>query len=164
GLRALDLPQADLRTLRTQVDQLESPFGGQLVAIRQRLGEMMKRVEKEHGNIRSHLANQARHDDAVGLKARRDAGRSRVGEGDLNGFSSEIDHVNSSSRALRTASAASSSDPAFLASCAMRSAQLSGAWCASGVTPSGSVIMPAPQVKCVAGSIRMKLPVARLSR
>ena len=49
--------------------------------------------------------------------------------------------------------------------CASRSAKLSGAaWRASGASRTGSVIMPAPQVNCVAGSIRMKLPVPRFRR
>src|SRR6185503_8602552 len=72
-------------------------------------------------------------------------------------------HDNISSRACRTAAIASSSEPAWRASLAIRSAADIGA--ATGLRPSrpGSVIIPAPHVNCVAGSIRMKLPVPRLS-
>jgi hypothetical protein len=40
----------------------------------------MEGIEEEHGDVGPHLADQVRHDDALGLKARRDAGDLGVNE------------------------------------------------------------------------------------
>jgi glucose/arabinose dehydrogenase len=71
-------------------------------------------------------------------------------------------YVSISSRAWRTASAASSSEPADRASRAIFSATPMRELCATSPV-AGSAIIPAPQVNCVPGSIRMKLPVVRFS-
>ena len=102
-----------------------------------------------------------------GLKARRDGGLARVRE--LRG--DQIDrlrrddrltraHFRMSSSARRTASTASASVAAPRAICASRSAALGRASAAALLSWTALMIMPAPAVKFVAGSIRMKLPVS----
>src|SRR5262245_10442977 len=117
----------------------------------------MKRIEKEHRNVWSLLEQHVREDDALGLEAGGDAGRLRARE-----RLRDNTHDNISSNAFLTASIASASDPAWRASSAIRSAALTGAATVGAASSRTALtIMPAPAVKCVPGSTRMKLPVAR---
>src|SRR5581483_6221810 len=93
----------------------------------------------EHRDVRRRVHQQVREDDALRLEAGGDARRLRVRERLVD------DRHDSSS------------------SSASRSAALIGALTIFTECTSGLVIMPAPAVKCVAGSMMMKLPVARFS-
>src|SRR5262249_30335743 len=71
-LGALGLPQADLPLRSLQGDQIQVVALRHLVAVLERLREVVKRLEKQDRDIWSHLQQQIRQDDALGLEARGD--------------------------------------------------------------------------------------------
>jgi hypothetical protein len=77
---ALHLPQPDLRLLCLQRDQVQPPLARHLVAVDERLREMMKRVEEQDRDVRLRRTHEVREDHVLCLKARRDARRRTAGQ------------------------------------------------------------------------------------
>ena len=76
GLGALGLPQARRSaSFACRLIRFSPQRARQLIAIGQRLREVMERVEEQHRDVRPNLTQHVREHDALGLKARRDARR-----------------------------------------------------------------------------------------
>ena len=171
GVRAR-LPETRLRFGGAKVHEVQVPACGELVAIGVGLGEVMHGVEEQDRNVGSNLPQHVQDDHVFGLEAARDA---RPAWSPRLSAITELPRrlelsvddwsiMSGSPRALSGRPRVASASDAARARQSCQPLGGASAWPRPRRAPEPRfTIMPAPAVKLVAGSIRMKLPVARFS-